>query len=445
MAKKPKQPVITKKHLARQEREQMQTRYILLTGLAILILVIGFIGYGVLDQTYLHSHKTVATVNGEKIILKDFQTQVRYYRLQIINQAQYYYQMVQYFGSDAQTQSQFASQLYQLQSQLSASSLSENVMNTMVDEILIRQEADRRGITVSSEEVDKAMQKAFGYYANGTPTSTPTGIILPTSTLNPTQLALEPPTATATNTPEAIITATEVVTMTATPTIVPSITPTSAPTATSTPYTLEGYKALQDKTISGLTENINYTEKDFRNYIENSLYNEKVKAAVLAELNVSRDEDEVWARHILVKDEETAKKILEKLKNGEDWTALAAEFSTDTGNKDNGGDVGWFGKGQMVAAFSDAAFALKTVGEISQPVQTDYGWHIIQLLGHETRQLTESQFTQLQDTKFQDWMTELKNKSEVKIEEIPTADIPAEPILPQEISDFITQAMGQQQ
>jgi peptidyl-prolyl cis-trans isomerase D len=97
----------------------------------------------------------------------------------------------------------------------------------------------------------------------------------------------------------------------------------------------------------------------------------------------------------------------------------------------------------MVAAFEDAAFALKTVGEISQPVQTDYGWHIIQLLGRETRQLTDSEYSQLQDTKFQDWMTELKNNSDVVINDIPTADIPTEPALPQEITDYITQAMGQ--
>ncbi len=447
MAKKPIQPVITKKHLARQERERMQTRYILFGGLTVLILVIGLIGYGVLDQTYLQAHKTVATVNDDKIILKDFQAQVRFYRLQIINQAQNTYQLVQMFGSDAQTQASFANQLMQLKSQLTSSVISENVMNTMVDDILIRQEAARRGITVSSEDVEKAMQEAFRFYAEGTPTSTPTGVTMPTSTLNPTQLALAPSTATPTNISEVTATetttATEVVTMTATPTIIPSITPTFIPTATSTPYTLEGYKAELDTTLKSLKDNINFSESDFRTYMENQLYNKKVKEAVLAELNVSHEEEQVWARHILVADEQTAKDIIARLVKGEDWSALAAEFSTDTSNKDQGGDLGWFGKGAMVAAFEEATFALKNIGEISQPVKSDFGWHIIQLLGRETRQLTDSQYSQLQDTNFTEWMTELKNNSDVVLQEIPEVDIPSEPVFPEEISNFITNAISQ--
>lgn len=445
MARRPKQPVITKKHLARQEREQMQTRYILYAGLFVLLLVIGLIGYGVLDQTYLQTHKTVATVNNEKIILKDFQTQARYYRLQIINQAQYTYQMAQYFANDTQNQSYFANQLYQVQSQLSASSLSESVMNSMIDEILIRQEAKRRGITITDEEVEKAMQEAFGYYAEGTPTSTPTKDVTeaPTATLNPTQLALSPLTSTPTETQEPTATATVVVTMTATPTIIPSVTPTSAPTATSTPYTLEGYKSLQKETISDLEENIQFSQKDFRAFIENSIYNEKLKAVVLPELEVSHEKEEIWARHILVEDEETSKDILARLADGEDWSALAAELSTDTSNKDKGGDLGWFGKGQMVAAFEDAAYALKTIGEISQPIQTDYGWHIIQLLGRRSVQLSDTEYSKMQDEKFDEWMNELKNSSDITIEEIPTKDVPTEPVLPEEINSFITQMMGQ--
>ncbi|MBN1535113.1 MAG: peptidylprolyl isomerase [Anaerolineales bacterium] len=445
MANKPKQPVITKKHLARQERERRQNRTILISGLIVLVVVIGLIGYGILEQTYFKAHRTVATVNGEKIILKDFQTQARYYRLQLVNQAQYTYQLLEYFGGDSQNQSSFANQLYQLQAQLSPTSLSDSVINTMIDEILIRQEAKRRGITVSSEELEKSMQEAFGYFAGGTPTSTPTKDVtsLPTATYNPTQLALAPSTSTPTNTPEMTTTATQVVTMTATPTIIPSITPTSIPTATSTPYTLDGYKSLLENTISDLEENIQYTENDFRMFIENSLYDEKLKEAVFPELSVDNEAEEIWARHILVEDEDTAKDLLNRLENGEDWMALAAEFSTDTSNKDQGGDLGWFGKGQMVASFEDAAFALQSVGEISPPVQSDYGWHIIQLLGRQYRQLSESEYRQLQNEKFEEWMTELKNTSDITIESIPTEDIPTEPAFPEEINSYIQQITGQ--
>jgi len=87
--------------------------------------------------------------------------------------------------------------------------------------------------------------------------------------------------------------------MTATPTIIPSITPTSAPTATATPYTLDGYKSVFNTTISDLEENIQYTENDFRLFIENSIYSEKLKAEILPEFEINNEKEEVWARHFL--------------------------------------------------------------------------------------------------------------------------------------------------
>jgi len=87
--------------------------------------------------------------------------------------------------------------------------------------------------------------------------------------------------------------------------------------------------------------------------------------------------DEVTASHILVKNEETAREILEKLAAGEKFEDLAAEYGTD-GTKDTGGSLGTFGRGQMVKEFEDAAFALEP-GEISEPVKTEFGYHIIKV------------------------------------------------------------------
>ena len=88
---------------------------------------------------------------------------------------------------------------------------------------------------------------------------------------------------------------------------------------------------------------------------------------------------EVRASHILVKTEQEAIDLLNEIKSGKDF-AVAAEESSMCPSGMNGGDLGFFGKGLMVKPFEDAAFSLE-VGEISQPVETQFGWHLIQLTG----------------------------------------------------------------
>ena len=85
----------------------------------------------------------------------------------------------------------------------------------------------------------------------------------------------------------------------------------------------------------------------------------------------------IRASHILVKTEEEAKKLLEEIKNGADFAKLASEHSMCPSGRD-GGDLRFFGRGMMVKPFEDAAFALKK-GEVSEPVETQFGWHLIEV------------------------------------------------------------------
>ena len=86
---------------------------------------------------------------------------------------------------------------------------------------------------------------------------------------------------------------------------------------------------------------------------------------------------QVRASHILVKTEEEALKLKEEIENGKSFAQIAKEVSLCPSGQ-NGGDLGYFTKGQMVKPFEDAAFSMKT-GEISNPVQTQFGYHLIQL------------------------------------------------------------------
>lgn len=495
MARNPKkQAIVSKKHLARLERERQQTRMILIVSGIVVALVLGAILYGVLEQSVLIPRRAVANVNGDTIRVMDFQAQTRYARYNTIRSAEQTYQFMQYFGSDQSMLGNFAGQLQQYQAQLFPTAIGQQVLDLMVEDKLIRQEAARRGITVSEEEVTKAFEEAFGYYPQGTPTSSPTMEELPTSTLSPQQLTLIPPTVTATLTPTltatatltptitstasatlpptdtatatvevtvpvtatatitptntatftptATATATETPTPTATdtPTVTPTETftpePTATETPTATPFTEEEYKRISAETFKQFEEDIQLTEKDLRYVIESSLYRNKVREAIVGDL--PHVQEQVWALHILVDSEELAKEILQKLENGEDWGTLARTYSTDTSNKEAGGDLGWFAKDKMVAEFSEAAFALK-IGETSQPVQTTYGWHIIRVLGHEDRPVASSDYESLQQTKFQEWLDELRASSEVEIKDFWMDIVPTEPTLPAEIEQIIEQ------
>jgi peptidyl-prolyl cis-trans isomerase C len=132
------------------------------------------------------------------------------------------------------------------------------------------------------------------------------------------------------------------------------------------------------------------------------------------------DKNEYHARHILVASKEQAEQIIKKLKGGAKFEDLAKAQSTDTGSKNNGGDLGWFTTSRMVKPFADAVKSLKK-GEVSPtPVQTQYGWHVIQLI--ETRDVSPPPFDQVrqrleqvvEQKKFRLYTDELEHNAKVE-------------------------------
>lgn len=91
-----------------------------------------------------------------------------------------------------------------------------------------------------------------------------------------------------------------------------------------------------------------------------------------------KPEAEVHARHILVENEDDAKKAYERVKGGEDFAKVATELSKDPGSGKDGGDLGFFSKDRMVPEFAEAAFKLEP-GQIGPPVKTQFGWHVIKV------------------------------------------------------------------
>jgi peptidyl-prolyl cis-trans isomerase C len=154
-----------------------------------------------------------------------------------------------------------------------------------------------------------------------------------------------------------------------------------------------------------------------------STYDEAAKA--------QKPEVEVHALHILVPTEEEAKTVEKRLKAGEDFGKLADQLSKDPGSK--GGDLGFFTRDRMVPEFADAAFKLKA-GEVSDPVKTQFGWHVIKVL--EVRERAFPPMDQVKDQLEHFVAQKAQSEAIIKLREgakiTRTDEAPAEPAKPAE-------------
>ncbi|MFO7585351.1 MAG: SurA N-terminal domain-containing protein, partial [Anaerolineales bacterium] len=331
------QNIINKRHIARAEIVRRQSLAIQSVALAIIVVVVGLLVYGYLSTTVLLPQRAVASVNGERITLREFQGRVRLERVQLTNNFMQYYQFAQMFGADDPfSDPNFGGLLQQIFMQLQQpQALGQQVLDGLIDDRLIRQEAKKLGIEPSAAEVDRYIQSQFGYYADGAPTPAPTLTPFVFPTLNPTQLAV----ITVTPLPEPTLVPTQE--PTSEPTAAPTEGPEPTPLPSATPYTFDGFQSSYDETITNLQENTQLTADDYRYFFE-TLYIREQMLDLIAK-DVEPFEEQVWAQHILVETEEQANEVLQRFADGESWSDLAATYSIDVSNSLNDGDLGWVG------------------------------------------------------------------------------------------------------
>ncbi len=398
-------PPHNKKFLAQKEREDRQKRIIIIATISVLVIVLGLVAYGVIDRFVLTPKTVVIELEDQTITGDQFDQQVRWRRRNLIMDVDQMLMTFQQLGGTQEIFGYFEQQLMADVNSLQQPLLvGQEVLQDLTQNIILLVEAEKMGIVIDDARIDQEIQKAFGYFPDGTPTPAAT-MDLPDPTKTPTtaddQNADPDPTAT--------------------PLLVP------------TEYTEELFNNNYQEFLRSVKD-VGISEETIRDIIKISIIQQEILEIVSAD--VARDAEQVWIRHILVEDEDTANEVIEKLEAGEDFADLAAEYSIDTSNKDNGGDLDWFPRGSMVAPFEDAAFALD-VGEISDPVESDFGWHILESLGKDDLPLDPTTYERLRNQAFTDWLTEKKTQYQPIVNDDWVKYVPSEPALPQEYLTYI--------
>ena len=409
----------------------------------------------------MRPNRAVATVGEERVVARDFQKRVKLEQSQLANALQFYQIQEQQFGN----QGFFTSQINQLQATLqSPFSLGQQTLDQMIQEIIIRREAAARSITVSDAEIDEALREevagslgavtgpqataTWDAWANATATAE---LWTPTPASTPAPAVIVPVTGTAETTGTTGLTETQAATTTdvaATDALTPTATPEPLPTPmviTDTGYT-DGLAALTTnvRDVSGLSID------EYREIIRTRLLREKLAEVVGGE-QVADTQEQVRARHILISEIEPtptatavpegqptpeptptatplpagaptptptpgprtreqaialAEDLRRQIEGGADFAALAAQYSDDLSNAENGGELGWFSRTDMVAPFADAAFALP-VGQVSEPVSTTFGIHLIEVEEKDAERAKDpDQLDSERSQAFQTWLQE---------------------------------------
>jgi parvulin-like peptidyl-prolyl isomerase len=381
MAKKTKKRApreLTRKQASRIKREQRTERILVWGVIGVAVVVIGVLAYGFIVERVIKSRQAVATVGDTAITTAEFQARVRFARMQTTSELNYMYQQQRALdptNPDAQFLLEYLqSNIVDLQSQLdpeNALVIGEQSLEQLIQEQLVRQEAQARSISVSPQEVDVAIEQFFGYDSSPVlPTLSPST----TLPLAPSDVVVSEPTVTSPPTP--------------------------------TPMTEAEFEQRYDNFLKGL-RNLNITEQQYRSWVESSLLLEKLQEQMTAEAPATADQ--VLLRYVTIDDEEKATEVAARLDAGEDFQTLLDELRADEEISAYGSELDWLPRASLETRFeklvSDIAFSLP-VGERSQPIPSEDGerFSVIEVLGHEERELDEYLRQQYADQAFQEWL-----------------------------------------
>lgn len=256
--------------------------------------------------------------------------------------------------------------------------LPQTVLESMIDQVFVEQKAAEEGIAVTDEEVQEAIERQFGFTGDVPTPTAPVGAVV-------------------------------------------------TDTAPAGSVSREEFNAAFNNYLEALNTQAGLSESQYREILRGELLRDKVREQVVADVPATASQ--VYARHILVETEEEAQQARQRLMDGEDFATVAEEVSTDTASAESGGDLGWFGQGEMVPEFEEVAFN-QPVGEISEPVKSQFGYHIIEVLERdENRELSPAQLEQARQDRFRQWLQEQRAAADVQRDWTPDV-VPTLPVAP---------------
>jgi hypothetical protein len=419
-------PPPKKRRVPRREIEARRQRRIrwglAIATVAVLLVITG----GILWDNVIKPRQTLARVGDVAITREDY-WKVRAYDL--AEQADQYQQLAQFVAPEQQSQYINLAQqsLAQLPAVWGSLDVDTTTLGNMIDDQVYLQGAPALGISLTPEEVRTYALNRFAPFdaplitASPTPTFTPGRAAMATGTA--AALAPSPSgtpglatpmggaTPIGTGTPAAAVgsplpLATPVASASsATPVGTPAI-PIATPLPGATPSPADARATAEAgfaQFEAALFPIAHLSEADYDRLIAApELAQQRVREVVSAD--VGQGAPQVHAAHILVSTQQAADEARARITAGEDFGTVAREVSTDTGTAPNGGDLGWFTREEMVPAFADAAFSLP-VGEVSQPVASEFGWHVIKVMESDPdHPLTNAQITRLQDAAVNAWL-----------------------------------------
>ncbi|MEO6458517.1 MAG: peptidylprolyl isomerase [Chloroflexia bacterium] len=418
---------MTRGQLSRHHQEQKRIRNLYTAGIGLGTLMVLLLGLAALSTFVLRPNEEVARVNDQSIKRATYN---KLRRWSIFQNMQNQAIQEQFGGQVGGTGSMEALQL-QLRNVDEETTLDPEIVGTLVDaEVLRQQSRTDFQLNPTREELRAAAIKDF------IPEPTPPATPAPTVDLTPTIIGTVVLTPTATSSPTA-----------GSPTTTPTITLTLPPVAGAQQTAEASYtrytSSIDKSTAPQPNDNLcgagcpDLSEDDYLNLIMDPRVRREQVIDKLTATSVISGVEQINAQHILTDTEEGAKTLIARLDKGEDFTLLANTQSSEqirneqNGQPPNGGNLGWFpreGSG-LVEEFVAGAWPVQ-VGKYSQPVKSEFGWHIIKVLERDpSRPLEESQRETLKTKAFDDWFKKAKDAANIVPRPTPTAAIPTQPAI----------------